>query len=84
MDMEPNEIRVAIMRAKTSQSVIARELGVSATAINRVIEGNSVSDRIRQAIAVAINEDVRRIWPSTYIIHGGPRKPGRPIQQVNK
>lgn len=78
MDMEPSEIRVALLRAGTSQVTIARKLEVTPGAITRVIDGDSASDRIRKAIAEAINTDVRAIWPSTYIIHGGPRKPGRP------
>lgn len=78
MDMDPTEIRVALIRAGIPQQAIANKLGVSANAITRVIEGDSVSHRIRQAIADTINTDIRMIWPSTYIIHGGPRKPGRP------
>jgi len=78
MDMNPEEIRVKMLRVKVTQAAISRKLKVSKPVINQVIDGKSVSDRIRRAIADAIGEDVRRMWPSTYIIHGGPRKPGRP------
>ena len=78
MDMEPTEIRIALMRAGIPQQAIANKFGVTPSAIARVIDGDSASHRIRQAIANIIGEDIRRIWPSTYILHGGPRKPGRP------
>lgn len=77
-DMDPIEIRVSLIRAGIPQQAIANKLNVSASAIARIIDGDSASHRIRQAIADAINIDIRNIWPSTYIIHGGPRKPGRP------
>ena len=77
MDMDPIEIRVKFLRVGVSQLAIARKLGVTHTAIYLVIEGRSVSDRIRRGIAEAINLDVRVIWPSTYL-YGGPRKAGRP------
>lgn len=78
MDMDPTEIRVALFRAKITQAEIARQCNVSISMVSRVIDGNSVSHKVRTAIADAINIDIRRTWPSTYIIHGGPRKPGRP------
>lgn len=85
MDMEPTEIRVALLRAGIPQQAIANKFNVTGSAIARVIDGDSVSHRIRQAIADIINIDVRHIWPSTYIIHGGPRKPGRSktTQEIN-
>jgi len=79
MDMDPTEIRVALLRAGIPQQAIANKFKVTPSAIARVIDGDSASHRIRQAIADAIHTDIRRIWPSTYIIYGGPRKPGRPI-----
>lgn len=78
MDMDPTDIRIELMRAGTSQAELARDLGVHHTTVFRVIEGTTVSHRIRAAIAEAIRMDVRRIWPSTYVLHGGPRRPGRP------
>lgn len=78
MDMPPKEIRIALMRAEVTQATIARSLGVSITMVNHVIEGNSISHRVRRAIADATGIHISRIWPSTYIVYGGPRKPGRP------
>ena len=77
-DMSPQEIRVAMLRAGVRQSALARALCVSPSTIIRVIEGSTVSDRIRRSIACAINMDVKDIWPSTYI-YGEPRKQGRPF-----
>lgn len=78
MDMDPQEIRVALLRNGISQAEIARRCHVHYSLIGRVIDGNSVSHKVRTAIAEATGIDIRRLWPSTYIMHGGPRKPGRP------
>lgn len=78
MDMSPTEIRVILFRAGTSQAEIARQCGVSAATVCKVIDGLVVSHKVRTAISEAISIDIRRIWPSTYIMHGGPRKAGRP------
>jgi len=78
MDMEPDEIQIALKRAGVTQADIARRLGVHPASVSRVISGHSVSDRIRLAIADSVHRDVKSIWPSTYIFFGGPRRPGRP------
>ena len=79
IDMDPKEIRVEMARAGVSQAGLARDLGVSPTMINRTIDGLSVSHEVRNGIAKAVEIPVERIWPSTYIYHGGPRRPGRPF-----
>lgn len=81
IDMDPIEIRVELTRNKVTQASIARAMGVTNSAINRVIDGVFVSHRIRRAIADAIKTDINRIWPSTYILGGGPRGRGRPPKQ---
>jgi len=78
MDIDPKEIRVALIRAETSQAEIARKCNVSPPTVSKVIDGTSVSHKVRTAIAEATGIDIRRLWPSTYIMHGGPRKAGRP------
>lgn len=78
MDMNPADVRVALLRANISQAKLAHDLNVDPSLISKVIDGYSVSHRVRSAIADAINVDIRMIWPSTYIMHGGPRKAGRP------
>lgn len=80
MDMAPNEIRAMMVRENVTETGIAESLNppVTQPAVNRVIYGLSTSDRIQRAIADAIHIDVKKIWPSIYIVQGGPRKPGRP------
>ncbi len=82
-DMDPKEIRIALFRVGVSQSGLARYLGVSVSMVNRVIDGTGVSDRIRKQIAKTIDIDIKRIWPSTYLYGGGPRKAGRPFGSRN-
>lgn len=82
IDMDPQEIRVELLRNRMTQAEIAESLGVHPTAVNKVIDGLSTSDRIRRAVADAIKTDVRRVWPSIYIVAGGARKPGRPKRRA--
>lgn|GEM_PF-811163 len=77
MDMSAVDIRLALLRAGVTQAEIARKIGVSQTAVHRIIEGMNVSHRIRKAISEAIDTPLGLIWPSAYLF-GGPRKPGRP------
>lgn len=83
MDMSPTEIRVEMLRHNVNQAAIAREVKVSRTTVGKVIDNLTVSDKVRRAIAEAIGMSVERIWPSTYL-HGGPRKPGRPIKEFRR
>ena len=76
-DMNPNEIRVELLRRGVTQAEIAEEEGVTPGVVSRVIDGHVVSHRIRTAIAKKIKIDPRFIWPSTYILLGGPSKRGR-------
>jgi len=78
-NMSPLDIRIAMLRAGVGQAALARELNISRTAVYLVIEGKSTSHRVREKIAEAIDMDIRRIWPATYLIYGGPRKRGRPV-----
>lgn len=76
-DMPPEEIKIAMIRARVSQVSLARQNNVSPITINRVIMGLGVSDRVMRSIAKAVGIDVKRIWPSIYL-YSEPRKPGRP------
>ncbi len=76
-DMDPIDIWYKMKRAGISQADLARAFEVSSSMISQVINGKP-ADRIRRGIADAIKIDVKAIWPSTYIIQGGPRGPGRP------
>lgn len=79
-DMDPVELKIALMRAGVSLSQVARQVGVRRQSVYLVVNGRAVSHRIRQAIAEAVGMDLKRIWPSTYL-YGGPRKPGRPAAE---
>lgn len=46
-----------------TQTLLAAELDVSVTLINRVIHGKTKSKRIQQKIADIIGEDIATIWP---------------------
>ncbi len=78
IDMTPTDIRIAMIRAGVTQAEIARDVEVSRNTVHLVIEGRTVSDRIRKRIAERIGMDVGLIWPSTYRF-GGPWKRGRPV-----
>lgn len=77
-NMEPDEIRILLVRAKVTQAEIAREEEVKPSAIYKVIEGDSVSDRLRKKIAQKVGVDIKRIWPDPYLF-GSARKRGRPF-----
>mgnify|MGYP001244490821 CR=1 FL=1 len=71
-DMTPIEIRVAIIRASTTQAEIARSAAkkggtCSRVTVCRVIDGKIVSDRVRREIAEAIRIPVENIWRSYYL-----------------
>lgn len=76
--MTPTEIRIAMLRAGVTQAEIMRDEKVTRNTVHLVIEGRTVSDRVRRRIAQRIGIEVERIWPSTYLC-GGPWKRGRPV-----
>ena len=78
MDWTPKQIRLEMLRKDVSASGLSRQLEVTQSTLYKVIEGLSVSDRIRRAIAEAVGRDVREIWPSAYMSPGGPPRRGRP------
>jgi lambda repressor-like predicted transcriptional regulator len=84
LDMDPKEIRIKLYRMGLQHKKIAEQLGVSQQAVSRVIAGATVSHRIREEIARIIGEDIRRIWPSTYVMGRGHKKAGRPKTNPEK
>ena len=52
--MTPIEIKIELMRRKTKMAAIGRRLGVTQTAVQRVIDRDMVSERIMVSIAGAI------------------------------
>ena len=61
--MEPIDIRILLMRARKSQSQIARELGVTQGFVGQVILGLRHTQRVRSAIANAVGKPVEKLWP---------------------
>jgi len=82
-DMTPLEIRIALLRAGTTQAAIARAAGCSKEMVCRVIDGKTVSDRIRRAVAAAIGLPVEHIWRSYYLSYT-PGKRGRRISSLKQ
>jgi len=77
-DLPSFELKIAMQRKGVLQKDLSEQLSVSRQAVNLVVNNQATSHRIRKAIADAIDLDLKRIWPSTYLINGGPKKPGRP------
>ena len=66
--MSPEEIRARLIMKKVKQIDIARQCEVSHVAVRLVIEGKTVSRRIRQAIANVIEVPLEVIWPTHGVI----------------
>lgn len=82
-DMTPLEIRIALLKAGTTQAAIARAAGCSKEMVCRVIDGKTVSDRIRRAIAAAVGLPAEHIWRSYYLAYT-PGRRGRRISQLKR
>ena len=65
--MTPSEIQKQLKDHNLSQRDIAQTVGVSDTSVCKVIKRMDISDRIMRAIAEAINEDVRLVFPEYYL-----------------
>lgn len=61
--MEPIEIKIELLKRKIKMAAISRKLGVSQPAVQRVIERDSVSERIMIAIADAICAPKELVFP---------------------
>ena len=66
--MSPEEIRLELFkrRKEVTQSSIARSLGVSHPLVVHVIDRKAVSKRVMQAIADAIQYDIRYVFPERF------------------
>lgn len=61
--MKPKEIRAALMIAEVTIYKFARELGVSAALVHKVLNGDRKNPRVREKLAEAIGKQVSDIWP---------------------
>ena len=87
-DMTPLDIRVAILRAGKTQAEIARRAAAdgrtcSKEMVRRVIDGHSVSHRVRLAIAEATGIPVETIWRSYYLNYT-PGRRGRRVSGMTR
>jgi transcriptional regulator with XRE-family HTH domain len=57
------KIRALMILADVSGAEIARKLKVHRTMVNKVVNGDRKSPRVRKAIARALNIDVKDLWP---------------------
>jgi transcriptional regulator with XRE-family HTH domain len=65
--MTPLDRQYALKRKSITQQKIAEDLVVSPISVSDVINGHRVSDRIMRAIAAALGEDVRLVFPEYYL-----------------
>ena len=79
-DMTYREIKDAVdaLDDEISFSGMARDLGVSTTAVYDTAKNRMTSDRIRRHIAKCIQVPVEEIWPQTYLVKRDPTRRGRP------
>ena len=61
--MSPIEIKIELMKRRIKMADIGRQLNVSAPAIQRVIERDSVSERIMMSISEAIYFPPETVFP---------------------
>ena len=61
--MDSKEIKILIIRKNITQAEIARQEGVSPSAVHQTITGRTVSRRLRKAIAERLGLPVEKVWP---------------------
>lgn len=61
--MTPLEIKIELLKAGISIRQLARQEGVSHTAMSYTIHGVNKGLRLRQAIARALGKRIEDIWP---------------------
>jgi transcriptional regulator with XRE-family HTH domain len=75
--MTPLDRQYALKKKGITQKQIAEKLSVSQMCVSDEINSRHISHRIREAIAEAIDEDVRLVFPEYYF-----RKPKRNTSKV--
>jgi len=61
--MTPLEIKIELLKSGISIRRLARQEGVSHTAIYYTIHGVNKGRKLREAVARAIGKSVEEIWP---------------------
>ena len=65
--MKPNEMLALLAFKEVTQRSIARKLGYSYQAVSRLIYYDIGSDKLRTALAEAVGQDKRWLWPEYYL-----------------
>ncbi len=74
------KIKIEFIKKNTSGFAIARKIGVTRGAVYLVIHGKRKSRRIQQAIADAIDMQVKDLWPT----NGNGEQPPKPSLKRGK
>ena len=61
--MTPLEIKIELLKAGISIRQLARQAGVSHTAMSYTIHGVNKGLRLREAVARALGKRIEEIWP---------------------
>ena len=61
--MTPEEIRIELIRAKTTMAKIAKTAKVTRAFVWQVVYGVRRTRRIREAIAQAVGKPIQELWP---------------------
>lgn len=64
--MNPEMIKAYMRMQGISATDIAHELGVTQSAVHRVIHGNSTSKRIAMAVSKVIDKTPEELWGKRY------------------
>jgi lambda repressor-like predicted transcriptional regulator len=65
--MSPAKIQYHLKVNKLTQKDLAKQLGVCEMTVSTVINRRCVSDRVMRAVAEAIGQDVRKVFPEYYL-----------------
>jgi len=64
--MHPADIQAELKKNGVTQNQIATELKISAMSVSKEVNKIPTSEKIRKAIARAINKDRREVFPEYY------------------
>ena len=64
--MTPREILALLALKGITQTSIAKRCGYTLQAVSQLIRHGIGSDQLREAVAEAVGEDKRQLWPEYY------------------
>ena len=77
--MTPLERQFALKKKGITQKAIAEKIGVGQMVVSDVITGQRISNKVMRAVAEAIREDHRLVFPEYYL-----RPPKRKTSKVSQ